>query len=54
MNERELVLEALLSITRDGEYSHIVFEESSDLYQYLRQARACVYHESGKTARLNA
>lgn len=35
MNERELVLEALLSITRDGEYSHIVLKNLLDLYQYL-------------------
>ena len=26
MNERELVLDALLAITRDGEYSHIVLK----------------------------
>ena len=35
MHERELVLEALLSITRDGEYSHIVLKNLLDLYQYL-------------------
>lgn len=35
MNERELVLEALLSITRDGEYSHIVLKNLLGLYQYL-------------------
>ena len=35
VNERELVLECLLMITRDGEYSHIVLKNVLDRYQYL-------------------
>ena len=43
MNERELVLDALLAITRDGEYSHIVLKNMLDLYQYLdKQKRAFI------------
>ena len=45
---RDLVLEALLMITRDGEYSHIVLKNILDTHQYLDKKRACVYHESGK------
>ena len=43
---RELVLETLLLITRDGEYSHIALKNVLDKYQYLE--KACVYHESGR------
>lgn len=32
---RELILEILLQITRDGEYSHIVLKNVLDQYQYL-------------------
>ena len=35
VNERELVLDILLQITRDGEYSHIVIKNVLDKYQYL-------------------
>lgn len=35
VNERELVLDMLLQITRDGEYSHIVLKNVLDKYQYL-------------------
>ncbi|MCQ2507783.1 MAG: 16S rRNA (cytosine(967)-C(5))-methyltransferase RsmB [Dorea sp.] len=35
MNERELVLETLLMITRDGEYSHIALKKVLDQYQYI-------------------
>lgn len=35
VNERELVLDMLLQITRDGEYSHIVIKNVLDKYQYL-------------------
>lgn len=35
INEREIVLETLLSITRDGEYSHIALKNVLDKYQYL-------------------
>lgn len=43
MNERELVLDALLAITRDGEYGHIVLKNMLDLYQYLdKQKRAFI------------
>lgn len=35
VNGRELVLETLLLITRDGEYSHIALKNVLDKYQYL-------------------
>lgn len=35
VNERELVLDMLLQITRDGEYSHIIIKNVLDKYQYL-------------------
>ncbi len=35
VNLRELVLEALLAVTRDQEYSHIVIRNILDKYQYL-------------------
>lgn len=35
VNERELVMDMLLQITRDGEYSHIVIKNVLDKYQYL-------------------
>lgn len=34
---REIALEALLLITRDGEYSHIALKEVLDKYQYLEK-----------------
>lgn len=34
-NSRELILEILLQITRDGEYSHIALKNALDQYQYL-------------------
>ena len=35
VNDRELVLEILLMITKDGEYSHIALKQVLDQYQYL-------------------
>ncbi len=35
INSRELILEILLQITRDGEYSHIALKNALDQYQYL-------------------
>lgn len=35
INVREIVLETLLSITRDGEYSHIALKNVLDKYQFL-------------------
>lgn len=35
VNLRELVLEILLAVTRDGEYSHTVIREMLEKYQYL-------------------
>ena len=35
VNERELILDTLLLITRDGEYSHIALKNVLDKYQYL-------------------
>lgn len=37
VNERELVLDTLLMITKDGEYSHIVLKNVLDQYQYLEK-----------------
>ena len=37
INERELVLEILLAVTRDGEYSHIALKNVLDKYQYLEK-----------------
>ncbi len=34
---REIALETLLLITRDGEYSHIALKEVLDKYQYLEK-----------------
>ncbi len=42
-NPRELVLEILLQITRDGEYSHIALKNALDQYQYLdKQERSFI------------
>ena len=35
VNGREIILETLLSITRDGQYSHIALKNVLDTYQYL-------------------
>lgn len=35
VNERELILEALLQITRDGEYSHLALKNLLDIHQYM-------------------
>lgn len=35
VKERDLVLEALLQITRDGEYSHLVLKNLLDIHQYM-------------------
>lgn len=37
MNIREIVLETLLLITRDGEYSHMALKSVLDKYQYLEK-----------------
>lgn len=37
INSREIVLETLLMITRDGEYSHIALKNVLDTYQYLNK-----------------
>ncbi len=37
VNDRELILEILLMITRDGEYSHIALRQVLDQYQYLEK-----------------
>ena len=37
VNERELVLDTLLMITRDGEYSHIKKKNVLDHGQFLHQ-----------------
>ena len=43
VNGRELVLDILLQITRDGEYSHIALKNVLDKYQYLdKKARAFI------------
>ena len=36
-NERELVLDILLAVTRDGEYSHIAVKNVLEKYQYLEK-----------------
>ncbi len=38
VNTRELVLEILLAVTRDGEYSHIALRSVLDNYQYLNKS----------------
>ena len=35
VNIRELVLDALLSVTKEGAYSHIVTKQILDKYRYL-------------------
>ena len=43
VNERELIMEILLSVTRDGEYSHIALRGVLENYQYLdKQQRAFI------------
>lgn len=43
VNTRELVLDVLLAVTRDGEYSHIVLSDTLEKYQYLeKQERAFI------------
>ena len=37
VNVRELVLGVLLSVTKDGEYSHIALKNTLDKYQYLEK-----------------
>lgn len=37
VNLRELVLQVLLEVTRDGEYSHIALKNTLDKYQYLEK-----------------
>ena len=39
VNERELILDTLLRITKDGEYSHIVLREILKQHQYLEKNR---------------
>lgn len=38
VNDRELILEILLAVTRDGEYSHIALRNVLENYQYLDKA----------------
>ena len=43
VNTRELIMEILLSVTRDGEYSHIVLRNVLEKYQFLtKQDRAFI------------
>lgn len=43
INSRELVLDVLLAVTRDGEYSHIVIRNTLDKYRYLsKQERSFI------------
>ncbi len=43
VNVRELVMGVLLSVTRDGEYSHIALKNTLDKYQYLsKQERSFI------------
>ena len=37
VNVRELILQVLLEVTRDGEYSHIAMKNTLDKYQYLEK-----------------
>ena len=37
VNVRELILQVLLEVTRDGEYSHIAIKNTLDKYQYLEK-----------------
>lgn len=37
INVRELILQVLLEVTRDGEYSHIAIKNTLDKYQYLEK-----------------
>lgn len=37
VNVRELILNVLLEVTRDGEYSHIAIKNTLDKYQYLEK-----------------
>lgn len=37
VNVRELILNVLLKVTRDGEYSHIAIKNTLDKYQYLEK-----------------
>ncbi len=46
VNLRELVLETLLAITRDQEYSHIAIRNTLEKYQYLeKQERSFIKRE---------
>lgn len=43
INSRELALDILLAVTRDGEYSHIVIRNTLDKYRYLsKQERSFI------------
>lgn len=49
-NERELVLDILLAVTRDGEYSHIAVKNVLEKYQYLeKNSRAFITRVSEGT-----
>lgn len=37
VSTREIILDVLLAITRDGEYSHIALKQTLDKYQYLEK-----------------
>ena len=47
-DSRELILEILLQITRDGEYSHIALKHALDQYQYLDKKEECLHHQGGE------
>lgn len=38
VNEREIVMEVLLAVTRDGQYSHLALKHMLDTYQYLSKS----------------
>ena len=44
VNGRELVLDILLQITRDGEYSHIALKNVLDKYHYLDKKELSLIH----------
>lgn len=50
VNVRELILNILLGVTRDGEYSHIAIKNTLDKYQYLeKQERSFITRVCGGT-----
>ena len=41
-NEREIVLETLLEITENGQFSHIILRDVLNKYQYLEKRERAV------------